>query len=188
MEIRIALNVLFLGLAASEVSFSEDATHLSFVRSTQVGNLTNSAPPIFAHAQGQDGKVLPALLYDRDFSNDPLLEAEASQAVVFTFGQLDGVGRFNLKAGTHQFFVEGGGGHFRSIELQSGDGQTAVLTLERSGCAQAYLPEGTVSLRLGYRDGPNPRLSAMHRPCPRVLRASCMLNPCRTRLWSLITY
>lgn len=117
---------------------------------------TIGQPPASAQAHAPDGKLLPPLIQDREFEANPLLTAQPGQAIIFTPDRTKSVGRFDFTEGTHQFCLEGGGGSFTSLNLQTSDGQTIALSLDRSGCGVVDLPQGVVSVRLGHRVGPKP--------------------------------
>jgi hypothetical protein len=130
MGIRIALSVLFLGPAASEVSFSEDAAHPSVLHLREFAE----NPSVTAHAR-------QTVLLDTQ------LEDVAEPAI-----------RYELGAGKHHFCLKKNDPYFTGLALEDATGE-AVFMPSYVLCTAANPPEGIYTLRVNHSRElqPNPK-------------------------------
>lgn len=127
--------------------------------------------PALAQLVREDGSSMPSLLYDWQFAADKSLAAQINQGIVFTLDEHGGLGRYMLPGSAYRFCLKGGGGYYKSINVETLNGRVISRLLDPSGCIQAKVPKGIFSISLGHRawPGPPPGVTA-------VVRASGLVS------------
>src|SRR5437867_4434773 len=109
MGVRIVLGVLFLGFAASQLSFSEDAAHPPVLHLRQFAE----NPSLTAHAR-------QTVILDTQ-------TADLAEAAI----------RYELEAGKHDFCLKGNDPYFTGLVLEDAGGKAVFTMPSYEQCATA---------------------------------------------------